>query len=173
MTEEFSNTAEVLGYAIQMETDGRIFYTKAAQESGNMVGEQLYTWLAKQEDRHKATFEVLYNNLTGNIRWKYSAHKPERMGTIFNEPVKRTGTNVSAVQGEIDAAAIAIEMELKSRDFYKAQASTAQDADVKQLLMAISAEEQGHYLSLIDYREYITSPSDWFTRSEHHLLDGA
>jgi rubrerythrin len=67
----------------------------------------------------------------------------------------------------------AIEMEIKSRDYYKKKAAVSGSGIVSEFLATVSAEEQGHYLALIDYKEYMEDPADWFTRIEHHLLDGA
>jgi len=64
-------------------------------------------------------------------------------------------------------------MEIKSRDYYKKQAGGSASDIVRKFLLAVSAEEQGHYLALIDYKEYMLDPVDWITRTEHHLLDGA
>ena len=33
-------------------------------------------------------------------------------------------------------------------------------------------EERGHYLALVDYREYLIDPAGWFRKAEHHSLDG-
>ena len=63
-------------------------------------------------------------------------------------------------------------MEIKSRDYYRQRADEASSDTEKKFFKAISAEEQGHYLALVDYREYITDPDGWFTRTEHHLLEG-
>ena len=35
------------------------------------------------------------------------------------------------------------------------------------------AEESETYLALIDYLEYLDDPAGWFTKMEHHSLDGA
>ena len=64
-------------------------------------------------------------------------------------------------------------MEIKCRDYYKEQANLSDSETVKEFFTSISAEEQGHYLALIDYIEYIKDPVGWFTRTEHHSLDGA
>ena len=67
---------------------------------------------------------------------------------------------------------IGMEMEQKSINFYRERAKLTADATEKSFYEAISGEEQGHYLALIEYREYLTDPVDWFTIKERHSLDG-
>ena len=81
------------------------------------------------------------------------------------------GTYVSC--GDLAAVETAMQMEIKSRDYYKEQGAKSTAADAGKFFAALAAEEHGHYLYLVDYKEYITDPADWFTHSEHHLLDGA
>ena len=47
----------------------------------------------------------------------------------------------------------------------------AQSAE-REFYKALAAEEKEHELILVDYYEYLTNPVDWFTRMEHHSLDG-
>ncbi len=96
-----------------------------------------------------------------------------RYGTLFGKAIKSAGKSIQANQGEIEAAGKAIEMEIKSRDYYKNRAEKSPSDIERKFFTSISAEEQGHYLALIDYKEYISDPDGWFTRTEHHLLDGA
>ena len=93
--------------------------------------------------------------------------------SIFGDAIKKAGKDIDAKKGEVEAALKAMDMEIKSRDYYNKQAGLASSAVEKSFFTAIAAEEQGHYLGLVDYREYITDPVDWFTHAEHHLLDGA
>ena len=49
MTSEQDKTMEALQIAVQMEIDGKAFYLKASQESGNELGKQLLKKLAEEE----------------------------------------------------------------------------------------------------------------------------
>jgi len=176
MKEAEPRLVEALKFAIQMEIDGKIFYTQAGEQSTNPVGKELFAWLAKQEDHHRLTFEKIFKAIADKQGWPAEHIKPDKgvkLGTIFGEAIKAAGNNIKSKKDEVEAAARAMEMEIKSRDYYKKQAELASSDEEKKFFTAISAEEQGHYLGLIDYKEYITDPVDWFTRTEHHLLDGA
>jgi len=166
---------DALKFALQMEIDGKKFYTLVARESTNRVGRDLYSWLAEQEGLHYKRFEEIYSAITSESAWPAASvnpGKPVKLGTLFsgliNEAAKPAGTGAA----EIGSADKAIEMEIKSRDYYRQRAGEASSDTEKKFFKAISAEEQGHYLALVDYREYITDPDGWFTRTEHHLLEG-
>jgi rubrerythrin len=176
MTEIDPRLIEALKFAIQMELDGKKFYTGAGKESTTPLGKELYTWLAKQEDRHRQTFEKIYNSIANKQGWPKEHILPEKgvkPGNIFSDAIKKAGKKLDAGTAEMEAADRAMDMEIKSRDYYKKQADQASTSIDKSFFTVISAEEQGHYLALVDYKEYITDPVDWFTRTEHHLLDGA
>jgi rubrerythrin len=166
---------EALKFAIQMELDGKRFYLQAGERSDNPVGKELFTWLAGQEDRHRETFEQIYKSLADKHNWPSQNIKPYRvkMGTIFGNLIKSADKNKKPGKEDLEASSIAIEMEIKSRDYYGKCAEMAVTKEEGEFYRSLSAEEQGHYLSLIDYKEYVMDPVNWFTRSEHHLLDGA
>ena len=176
MKEEQAGILEALKFAIQMELDGKKFYTRAGRESANKLGKELYPWLATQEDKHRKIFEEIYHAITTDNKWSeidIKIEKGEKPVTIFASAIKKVGDAVKDKQSEIKVAEKALEMELKSRDYYRQQADRSKSAVEKEFFVAISEEEQGHYLAIIDYKEYITDPVGWFTRTEHHLLDGA
>jgi len=166
---------DALKYALQMELDGKKFYTQTAKESTNRVGKDLYSWLAEQEGIHYKRFEEIYSAVTADKGWpisKVTPGKPAKLGTIFSRLINEAPKPAAAGPAEIGSADTAILLELKSRDYYTQRAGEASSDAARKFFEAISAEEQGHYLALIDYKEYIVDPVDWFTRTEHHLLDG-
>jgi len=176
MKEEQSAIIEALKYAIQMELDGKKFYMLAGKDSYNRVGKELYSWLAAQEDRHRERFEEIYKSMAENRGWPavdVSPVKGQKPGTLFAQAIEDLGTSVKAKKSEIEATKKAMEMEIKSKDFYRQQEDKSTAEAEKKFFNAIASEEQGHYLALVDYQEYISDPTGWFTRTEHHLLDGA
>jgi len=166
---------EAVKYSIQMETDGKKFYTISYEKSGNAVGKELFSWLAKQEDYHLQRFQEIYKSISAQKGWPEVKVRPTEhpaFKTIFGEASRATSKVQAGAKGDIDAANKAIEMEIKSRDYYKEHAAKAPETSVMAFFTAIAAEEQGHYLSLVDYKEYMTDPAGFFTRTEHHSIDG-
>jgi rubrerythrin len=176
MKKEQTEIVEALKYAIQMELDGKKFYTLSVRESTNKIGKELFTWLADQEDSHRKRFEEIYELIAQEKGWPVTTVKPHRIPvfrTLFAEAIRNAGTSFKTQKSEFIAAEKAIEMEIKSRNYYAERAGTATSEVEKNFFNDLSAEEQGHYLALIDYKEYMADPEGWLTRTEHHSLDGA
>ena len=57
MTSEQDKTLKGIQVAIQMEIDGKDYYLKASQESGDQLGKKLLEKLAAEEDLHRQKFE--------------------------------------------------------------------------------------------------------------------
>jgi rubrerythrin len=175
MTDEQQKLVEALRYAIQMEVDGKKYYMLVSREITNRVGRELYAYLAEQEDHHRKKFEAIYKATVEKRGWPAESVQPAQafqLGTLFGEAIKSEGKTVKPNQYALDATARAVEMEIKSRDYYKEQECKATADAEKQFFSCIAAEEQGHYLALIDYKEYISDPVGWFTRTEHPHMDG-
>ena len=175
MKDAQTSLIEALKYAIQMELDGKKFYSLSGRESSNKIGKELFSWLAEQEDFHRKRFEEIYELITHKKGWPSTPVKPDKnqtFRTLFGEAIRNAGTSIKTQKSEFIAAEKAIEMEIKSRNFYAERAVKATSDIEKNFFNAISAEEQGHYLALIDYKEYMSDPEGWFTRTEHHSLDG-
>jgi rubrerythrin len=65
-----------------------------------------------------------------------------------------------------------MELENKTEKFYTSQGEEAVYDAERKLYTSLAAEERGHYLALVDYREYLIDPAGWFRKEEHHSLDG-
>jgi rubrerythrin len=175
MQGERNKTLEAVQFAIQMEIDGKEYYQKAGRESGNKVGKELFEWLAAEEDKHRQRFEDIYNAMRKQKAWpevNIQPRKGEILNTLFSEAMRVAGTQVKAASAELNAIAKAMDMETKTVDFYKSQGGEAVYDAERKFYMSLAAEERGHYLALVDYREYLVDPAGWFRKAEHHSLDG-
>lgn len=169
---EQSKTMEALQLAIRMEIDGKAFYQKASDESNNPLGKKLLATLSSEEDKHRLTFETIYKSLQSKKGWPTTSFQPDKgqtIRTIFAEAVGEPG---KPAESEIEAIKTAINMELKSINLYRERAKTAEYSAEKSFYEALIAEESGHHLALVDYQEYLTDPTGWFTVKERHSLDG-
>ncbi len=175
MKEEQSKTLEAIKFAIQMEIDGKEYYQKASRQSDNKVGRDLFEWLAAEEDKHRRIFGGIYNTIRKQKAWpEVSMQHPNGaiLDTIFSKEMKVAAPIVKVTSTELDSIAKAMEMENKTREFYNSQdRKAAYDAE-KKLYSALAAEEEGHYLALVAYREYLIDPAGYFRKAEHHSLDG-
>jgi rubrerythrin len=173
--EEKNQTFEAIKFAIQMEIDGKEYYKKASRQSNNKVGKEFFEWLANEEDKHRRIFGGIYNTIRKQKAWPEVVLQPRKgaiLDTVFSEEMKLVASNVKATDTELDSIARAMEMENKTREFYKGQYQKAHYDAEKKLFSALAAEEEGHYLALVDYREYLIDPAGYFLKAEHHSLDG-
>ena len=175
MEDEYGKALEAIQFAIQMEIDGKEYYQKASRESGNKMGRELFEWLAAEEDKHRRRFEDIYSSIKREKAWPEVDIEPRKgdiLNTLFSEAIRSAGPDVKAADAEFDAIAKGMEMETKTEKFYNSQGEEAVYDAARKLYTALAAEERGHYLALVDYREYLVDPAGWFRKTEHHSLDG-
>jgi rubrerythrin len=166
---------KALKKAIDMEKDGKECYQRASQDSSNEVGRKLLQSLALEEDTHLHKFVEIYQVIQKEKGWPAIEFQPDggkRLRELFASTCKVTGVNVKAVATEFDAINTAIVKEKKSYDFYTSQSQNATFDAERDFYKSLAAEEREHELILVNYYEYLTDPVDWFTRVEHHSLDG-
>ncbi len=176
MTTDQEKTIEGLRTAIQMEIDGKQFYLKASQESGNEAGRKLLQTLAAEEDIHRQKFEQIYESIRAGNAWPSVEYRPDggqELRTIFSRATGELGGGVKAPATELAAAQTAVDMEARTFDFYKQQARQATEPAARAFFEAVAAQEREHQLILLDYYEYLKNPAAWFVDKEHPSLDGA
>ncbi|MFC1892872.1 ferritin family protein [Chloroflexota bacterium] len=175
MSTEQEKTLEVLQLAIQMEIDGKEYYQKASELSSSQLGKELFQSLAAEEDIHRQKFEQIYDAISSQQAWPKSDFSPvygEILKTMFAAAIQEMGPNVKPEATELQAVQTAIDMEQKSYDLYQGQIKNATYDAERAFYEALAAQERGHQLILVDYQEYLADPTGWFTRTEHHSLDG-
>lgn len=173
--EEQSKTLEAIKFAIQMEIDGNKFYQKSSLQSENKVGKEFFQWLANEEDKHRRIFAGIFNTIRKQRAWPEVGVQPRKgaiLDTVFAAEMKVTMPTVKASNSELDNIAKAMEMENRTREYYVNQVPKAMYDAEKKLYSALAAEEEGHHLALVDYREYLIDPAGYFRKAEHHSLDG-
>ena len=175
MADEQKTTLDVLKTAIQMEIDGKEFYIKAGEASGNELGAKLLRKLADEEDTHRKVFEGIYEKISASKGWPDSEilHDGGKgLKNVFSRAVAEMDANVKTMSTEIEAVQKAMEMENKTFDFYRSCAvKAAYDAE-KQFYQKLSVQEEEHHRLLLDYFEFLKNPAAYFVQKEHHSLDG-
>jgi rubrerythrin len=175
MNQEQNQTLEAIKFAIQMELDGKEYYLQASEKSDNKVGKELFKWLAGEEDKHRRLFGEIFGAIRKQKAGPEVGIQPRKgaiLDTVFAEEMKAAATSVEASSGDLESIAKAMEMENKTREYYQEHGQQAGYDAEKKLYSALAAEEEGHYLALVDYREYLIDPAGYFRKAEHHSLDG-
>jgi rubrerythrin len=111
MKEEFAALIETVKYSMQMELDGKIFYLTAGKQSENRLGQELYSWLAAQEDHHRAKFEAIYQSISEEKALPVehiTLNRTSGIGTMFRKAIKITGKTLKAQRTELEAVEKAI-----------------------------------------------------------------
>ncbi len=174
MATELEYTVKALQFAIQMEIDGKEYYLKTSQKSRDEVGRKLLAALAAAEDIHRQKFESIFESLRVKQAWPSIKLPPaKRIRTLFAEALEQIKPGSKGTATEIGAVDKAIEMEVRSYDYYKSQSEKAAGGAEKDFFDAVAAEERLHHLVLLDYKEYLTNPEAWFVKAEHPSFDGA
>ena len=175
MATEQDKILEALKIAIDMENDGKECYQQASQESGNEVGSKLLQSLALEEDTHRQKFVEMYQAVKESKGWPtidFQPDKGKKLRALFAGTCEVIGVNVKVGVTELGAIKTAIGKEKKSYDFYEYQSQNVTYDAERDFYEALVAEEREHELILLDYFEYLAHPVDWFTKMEHHSLDG-
>jgi len=168
---------EMLKTALAMEEKGENFYKKAANDSTNTLGREIFETLMKDEKIHHERIQVIYNTLTAQNRWTDewksidTGHKNVR--ELFQKMAIAHGKTLRADPDNLQALDVGIDFEYKTMKFYEAHLQKAVDPLEKEFTEKMAAEERGHYTALKDMKFYLTDPSAWYQEKEHSGLDGA
>ena len=175
MTKEQDKSIIALEKAIQMEIDGKEYYLKASEKTGNELGKKLLQSLAAEEDIHRKVFEDIFENIRNKQGWprkEFHADGGRALRTVFANAIDNMDSDVTSMPEELDAVQTAMDMENKTYDFYREQGKKATYDAEKLFYEALAEQEEEHHRVLLDYYEFLKNPSAWFVQKEHHSLDG-
>ena len=175
MTKEQDKSVAALEKAIQMEIDGKEYYLKASEKTGNELGKKLLQSLAAEEDIHRKIFEDIFENIRNKQGWprkEFHVDGGRALRTVFANAIDNMDREVKSMPEELDAVQTAMVMENKTYDFYKKQGKKAAYDAEKLFYNALAEQEEEHHRILLDYYEFLKNPSAWFVQKEHHSLDG-
>lgn len=167
-------TFDVIKTAIKMEVDGKTFYIKAAGLGSNKLEKIIFNSLAAEEDAHRQVFEKIYQAISNGQQWP-AFNLYDNIGkikTLVAREIRQIGTGIKAASTELDAVKTAMGLEDKTFDYYKSNSEKATYPAEKELYQKLASQEASHKLVLADYYEYLSSPSAYFVKKEHHSLDG-
>ncbi len=155
-----------IDYALKMELDGKAFYEKQAEDSKDLRIKQLFTMLAKDEQRHYEIIEGFKNtsyNYKGTETFKTTKNMFSEM--LDKKQTFKVETNV------FDAYRQAIEMEKKSVNLYSKEAANSKNAYEKSILLKLAEEEKKHQTILENLTEFIRKGDEWVESAEFTHLN--
>lgn len=163
---------DALTKAIAMEEEGRQFYLEAALKAKNDLAKRIFEELASAEETHIEAFKRISKEVKDGkpIReWVTVIDKKKGVEKVFDDVLLEKAV---ASDDDISALRFGLEIEQKSIDYYEDLASKAEDNFEKRFYLALSYEERGHYLKIIDSIEYLTDPEGWVFLRDGRNLDG-
>lgn len=146
--------------AIKMEAEGAAFYRDLAKKSPSEGFKNIFTMLAEDEDRHRATFEAMKENSEIPASTSDASVKATR---IFREFSKDDFLNEGSQLALYEQA---LEIELKSIEFYSEQHELVSDVKQKRALAKIIEEERRHYDLIDDIIVMVERPERWVEHAE-------
>jgi len=172
------NLQELLRQAVQMEIDGREYYSKVAQSTRNPLARHTFETLAREEDRHRSYFEAYYAAAAAGE----GLPAMEEVGVEAVNRVARAETvfaRASAEVGEVfveadlpDAYAHAMEMERRTIEFYQGLRDKLEAEAVRQFLDFIVDQERQHLELLSRSLDVVNEPEAWFFDEERWVVEG-
>jgi rubrerythrin len=146
-------TTDILKNAILLETRGRAFYTKVADQAESPAVKQFFETMAKEEDEHVRILSKQFRayNKDGKFIPEPSTQKPmaDLAAEILNED---TLAQIAAADFEAAAVSAAMAMEKRAIGLYAKRADTAEDPAEKELYRWLADWEKTHldFLAKVD-----------------------
>jgi len=165
-----------LEIALGNEQREREFYLKHAQRTRNQVGKAMFRQIADEELEHYERLKELHDRWEKKERWPETVPlrvKDTIVKDVLKEVVEKVDETPEKDDDDLQAIMTALEFEAKGATRYAKLRDEVTDPREKEFFGLLSRIENEHYLSLKDTEEYLTDPASWYTKVEHHGLDGA
>ena len=164
-----------LEVALNNETREREFYLKNAKRSKNPLGKAMFQQIGDDELEHYERLKQLHQKWTKQEKWPGTVPlkvKDTIVKDILLDFLKKVDKTAKSDADDLQAVRTAIDFEAKGAKYYAQLRDDVSDPKEKQFFDLLSRIENEHYLSLKDTEEYLTDPTSWYRKKEHHSLDG-
>ncbi|MDZ4247160.1 MAG: ferritin family protein, partial [Dehalococcoidia bacterium] len=155
---------------------GKEFYDKSAEKSENELTRTFFKNMAAEEVIHKQIFQKIYDKIIAGANFpevQLPLDEVKKAHEIFSDAMRESGKTIKTSGSEQEALNYAMGLEKKTRDYYAEQSQNTDDPVEKNFYDTMAGEEQGHYIRLAEYNEFLTNPAGYFVMKERHSLDGA
>lgn len=164
-----------LEVALNNEMREREFYLKNAKRSKNPLGKAMFQQIGDDELEHYERLKQLHQKWTQQQKWPGTVPlkvKDTIVKDILVDFLNKVDKTAKADADDLQAVRTAIDFEAKGAKYYAQLRDDVSDPKEKQFFDLLSRIENEHYLSLKDTEEYLTDPTSWYRKMEHHTLDG-
>ncbi len=157
---------ELFDFAIQMEKDGEAYYRQLAHRTANTGLRTILTMLADEEVKHQQLFEQLKES-KGSLQ---VCQVLTRTKNIFAQ-MKESGEVIPDESDQIELYKKAQDLEKQAQEFYLEKSNEADNDVVKEQLVLLAKEEQGHYTILENIINFLSRPQTWLEDAEFGSMD--
>jgi rubrerythrin len=164
-----------LEVALNNETREREFYLKNAKRSKNPLGKAMFQQIGDDELEHYERLKELHQKWTKQEKWPGTVPlkvKDTIVKDVLLDFLKKVDKTAKSDADDLQAVRTAIDFEAKGAKYYAKLRDDVSDPKEKQFFDLLSRIENEHYLSLKDTEEYLTDPTSWYRKMEHHTFDG-
>lgn len=148
---------DILKNAILLETRGRAFYLKAAEQTGSAAVRDFFTLMADEEKTHVQILSDQYKSYRDHRKFLTDAASATPVQDAVSDVLARELKEKIASAGfESAAISAAIAMEERAVRFYGTRAEETGDADEAGLYRWLSEWEQGHLNMLLEMDKALT-----------------
>jgi rubrerythrin len=167
------NAVEV---ALNNETREREFYLKNAERTRSKVGKAMFQQIADEELEHYEMLKKLHETWENSEKWPETV--PLKVSDtivkdVLKDAVAKVDEEPEKDDDDLQAIRTALEFEAQGASHYAKLRDAVTEEKEKEFFDLLSRIEHQHYLSLKDTEEYLVNPASWYTKTEHHGLDGA
>lgn len=161
--------SEAVATAIKMETDAIVFYEESSNRTHHAFGREMFKGFVKDEKRHLAMLQNLFKGL--ELKEDFASPKDE-IKTVFSMLKDQMLKRAEAIQSEMDAIKIALDMEKAGYEFYKKAADKAPTTEERKLFDRLIIEENEHFSILNETYTFLENTGQWFMYEERGMLEG-
>jgi rubrerythrin len=152
----FFSGSELVNLAIEIEKNGLAFYSTLAQQATRPASKQIFTYLAEQEERHRAIFEGMQQGAGKQpldaLSEEYDAYLRALVDSTIFTDLKAATLKATQARSEAEALEIGIKAEKDSILFYQEMRGLVRQRD-RTTVGQMVAEERSHLLQLTALRK--------------------
>ncbi len=160
----------IIREAIKYEDNGLSTYLEFARKTENQIGKNMFIRLAMDEHQHRLYLEDQLVSLLNDGKWKkieIPKSEMELIAPAIREKQKQTKGESGL--SEIDALNTAIDFEKKSAEFFREQAESATEPDIKAFFLRLAEWEDAHFDLIQAELDAINQTGFWFGIPEFRM----
>ena len=150
---ELNEYRDVIQYAINLEIEAEIFYTKIADKVTDTQMKEMFKSFAAEEEKHRQILTALMENKTAGSFFKKSSDYG--VSATVERPEITEKMTLS------DAFAIAMKNEENAMKMYQKLANDCSDAAIKKVFEDLAVMEQGHKHKMETSYTEVAFPEAW------------